>query len=130
MDVTFAESAVEVARRKTHVLGVLMLLHGVAEALFLAAVFVLVWGVQPPDLWAASLVIGLGIGLGGALAFAGLRVLECRNRMLAFNLLALNVFMVFTAWCAPSAVALTLYGVFVLTRDEVVAGFATGPRFE
>lgn len=115
---------------KLDTLGFLMVLQGTGEALFLACVLYLVRGIQPPDMVAVSVLIVLGIGLAALLVFAGFMVLERRRRRLALIILGLNISMILTAWCAPSAAALALYGLLVLTRDEVLAAFSASAAVE
>jgi hypothetical protein len=100
-----------------------MIAQGVAEAVFLAGALYLVVSIRPPDVVFASVLVVLGAGLGVLMIFAGLNTLAYQKRSRSLLLLLLNVSMLFTVWCAPTALLLSLFGLFVLTRNDVVDAF-------
>ena len=93
-------------------------------------------GAGPPDMppealgWMMLAVYG-GMGLvalvaGGLHLFAGLRNYRFRSRTLGFVALAGGLVTMFTCYCAPSAIALGVYGLITYMNPEVAQAFAMG----
>lgn len=93
-------------------------------------------GAGPPDMppealgWLMLAMYG-GMGLvalvaGGLHLFAGLRNYRFRSRTLGFVALAGGLVTMFTCYCAPSAIALGVYGLITYVNPEVAQAFAMG----
>jgi len=93
-------------------------------------------GAGPPDMppealgWLMLAMYG-GMGLiallaGGLHLFAGLRNYRFRSRTLGFVALAGGLVTMFTCYCAPSAIALGVYGLITYMSAEVAQAFAMG----
>jgi hypothetical protein len=119
--------------------AVFMIVQGVCESLsggvltaFAVAVsFGIARGIQPrtgilaPEL--TFVVFFLGPALFGAGVFkvlAGIRNLRLRDRTMGLIALASCVFALPSCYCAPTALALAVYGLVVYLNDDVQAEFA------
>lgn len=93
-------------------------------------------GAGPPDMPPEAfgwIMLGMygGMGLialaaGGLHLWAGLRNYRFRSRTLGFVALAGGLATVFTCYCAPTAIALGVYGLITYLNYEVAQAFAMG----
>lgn len=93
-------------------------------------------GVGPPDMPPEALgwiMLGTygGMGLvallaGGLHLLAGLRNYRFRSRTLGLVALAGGLATIFTCYCAPSAIALAVYGLITYLNGDVTQAFAMG----
>lgn len=135
------------------VLGILMMIQGVlgllmGVALIGLGVFVGVMFVNegggpgfprnqnqpPPEVfgWILGVVYG-GMGLlmmivGGVTGYSGWRTFQFRSRTLAIVSLCTGLLSVFTCYCAPTGIALMIYGLIVMLNPSVRDGFALGEQ--
>jgi hypothetical protein len=73
------------------------------------------------------LIIGSVCGAAGALRIvAGLMNLRYRRRVLGIVALAGGLVTMMSGYCAPSGIALAIYGLIVYINEPVVAAFALG----
>jgi hypothetical protein len=86
----------------------------------------------PPEAmtWILLVVYG-GLGLltlvaAGLHIFAGIRNLKYRSRTLGLIALAGGMVTVFTCYCAPTSIALGVYGLVTYLNAEVTQAFALG----
>jgi len=90
----------------------------------------------PPDVPPEAMgwiMLGMygGMGLialiaGGLHLFAGMRNYRFRSRTLGFVALAGGLAAMFTCYCAPTAIALGVYGLITYMNPEVAQAFAMG----
>ena len=90
----------------------------------------------PPDVPPEAMgwiMLGMygGMGLialiaGGLHLFAGMRNYRFRSRTLGFVALAGGLAAMFTCYCAPTAIALGVYGLITYVNPEVAQAFAMG----
>jgi hypothetical protein len=120
------------------IIATLMLVLGFCELLMalFCAFFAMVMLALPPeanvgtDLRFASAfygVISLVLGVVGLLRLlAGYFNLTYRKRGLGIASLGVGLITVFTGFCAPTAIALAIYGLVVYFNDSVIGAFALG----
>src|SRR5262249_42454511 len=115
------------------VVGILMIVHGVTVIIMgglltFAGAWIL--GVGPgrgggggPDPMIFSVIYivwgSLVLACGALGAFAGIRLIMYRNRVLGLVALFTNVFVLLTCYCAPTAIAMMVYGLIVLFHYDV-----------
>jgi hypothetical protein len=117
------------------IVGILMIVHGVIIFLVgggLVAVAVAIMampargggGAEP---WIVGGIYGGGrslVALIGALhAIAGFRVMAFKNRVLGLVALFSNTLLLFTCYCAVTAIPMMIYGLIVLFQSEVGRAF-------
>ncbi|MGE0787422.1 MAG: hypothetical protein AB7S26_17245 [Sandaracinaceae bacterium] len=132
----------DAAPHLTHarVLGLVMMAHGALLAAMSA--YYLIFGVvfasdslpqsgeQPIPYFAQWLGAGMvfeavvHVAPGVMNIIAGWQVFRFRGRTLALVAIALSALTVCGIYCAPTALFLAIYAIWVLTRDDVVARFA------
>jgi hypothetical protein len=87
-------------------------------------------GVPPATLWMGAgfyLAIGLaGLATGGLRIFAGIRNLKYRGRVLGIVALSLGLLTAVTVFCAPTSIALLIYGLIVYLDSDVAKAFDMG----
>jgi MFS family permease len=127
------------------VIAILMIVQGALEAamglLYLALGPAMIWfGMQPgggppgPQEQTMAMVVsvvyvclGLVTLVAGVLnVWAGIRNLNYRGRTLGMVALISGTVSVFTCYCAPTAIALLVYGLIVYLSDDVKHAFALG----
>jgi hypothetical protein len=69
-----------------------------------------------------------GLVVGALRIVAGLFNLRYRRRLLGMTALGLGLMLIFTAYCAPTAIALAVYGLIVYLNEAVIAAFNMGDR--
>lgn len=83
----------------------------------------------PAEAAAAAVFFGPALLLAGALKVAaGARNLRYRSRRLGILALASGALSMFTCWCAPSALALLIAGLFAYTRPAAARAFQMGEQ--
>ena len=144
----FSDASAHVANRgligHVPIIAILLIAQGVSEILFGLICFgftaLVYWG---PEKELAGMR-GLGLLLAGisvpCLIIGVLRIVagiynyHYRRRRLGITALACGLFMVITAYCAPTAIALGIYGLIVYLDEAVILGFRMGdsgrPRSE
>jgi hypothetical protein len=118
------------------VVGILMIVHGVIVALVgvlyavASSMFMFITppaggGGPPPELFLAIYIaLGTVIFSCGVLnAVAGYRVMTLRNRVLGLIALFTNVVPLITCYCAPTSIAMMVYGLIVLFQPDVGRAF-------
>jgi hypothetical protein len=122
------------------VVGILMLVHGITVMVmggFLAAIGPVMMfmvpppppggagGAPPPMLFAVIYIVWDGVILicGLLNAIAGFRVMKFRGRILAIVALFTNVVVLFSCYCAMTAIAMMVYGLIVLFHADVARAF-------
>jgi hypothetical protein len=74
-------------------------------------------------------VLGVtGVACGGLRIAAGLANWSYRRRMLGITALGIGLISMFTGYCAPTAIALAIYGLIVYVNESVVAAFELGSQ--
>ncbi len=136
--------------RQVPVVAILMMVQGGLEVLMGLGlvgmgIFLLVMmrnelqgarGAAPPDMppeamgWIMLAMYG-GLGVvtlvaAGLHIYAGMRNYRFRSRTLGFVALAGGMVTMFTCYCAPSAIALGVYGLITYMNNEVAQAFAMG----
>jgi len=75
------------------------------------------------------IVLGVVVLLVGLLHIVGgIRCLRFRGRVLALLALFANILPLFTCYCAPTSIAMTVYGLIVLFNGDVAKAFAMGAQ--
>ncbi len=75
------------------------------------------------------LVIGLGVaGVGVGSIYAGYCNFSFRGRILGIVMLSLGMVSVMTCYCAPTSIALAIYGLIVYLNQNVSKAFALGEQ--
>ena len=111
--------------------GVLELLFAVFCIGFTAAVF---FNADGPLAGMRGLMVLIGIAGGLSLLIgllrtvAGLFNLRYRRRGLGMIALVAGLLTMLTAYCAPTGIALAVYGLIVYLNEPVIAAFALGDR--
>jgi hypothetical protein len=122
------------------VVGILMIVHGITvaimgvlyAALFSASMFGVLprgggvprGGGGPPVMEAIIIAVGTIIFTCGILnAVAGYRVMTFRNRVLGLIALFTNLVPLITCYCAPTSIAMMVYGLIVLFQPDVARAF-------
>ncbi len=70
----------------------------------------------------------IGLVIGGTRVYAGVRNLYFRSHTFGIVSLALGLATVVTCWCAPTSIALTIYGLIIYLNPFVAEAFAMGER--
>jgi hypothetical protein len=135
--------------KQVTIVAILMMIQGVLESLM--GVFLCVMGpfiftimqqmpqnqpgAQPPPEELAGILSGVYVLLGvvaliaGVLKIvAGVRNLKYRGKVLGIVALASGVATIFTCYCAPTAIALLVYGLIVYLNADVGRAFAMGEQ--
>jgi hypothetical protein len=120
------------------VIAILLIVQGVLELLFSFACisfFLLVTFVPHEELQnmrrlgLVALVVCIpAIVIGLLRIVAGIFNLRYRRRVLGIMALGLGLSLIFTAYCAPTAIAVAIYGLIVYLDEPVIAAFAMGDR--
>jgi hypothetical protein len=116
--------------------GILMIVHGITVAIMgglyaaLGSMFMFFTppaggGGPPPELFLVVYgVIGGAILICGILtSIAGYRVMTLRNRVFGLVALFLNVVPLISCYCAPTSIAMMVYGLIVLFQPDVSRAF-------
>jgi hypothetical protein len=69
-----------------------------------------------------------GVGCGGLRIVAGLSNWSYRRRMLGITALGVGLVAMFTGYCAPTAIALAIYGLIVYVNESVALAFELGSQ--
>lgn len=113
-------------------LAILMgLLQVVGSAANLAGV-----GSRPPGnetlfniLFGLQLLLGLAVLVVGPLTiFAGIKASKFQSRKLALVALFANILPIFTCYCAPTSLAVMIYGLIVMFNAQVAEAFQLGEQ--
>lgn len=120
------------------IVGILMMVNGLTVAL-MGAIYAVMGSVMmgiappppaggggpPPELFLIIYgTIGAAVLLVGVLnIIAGYRVMTMRNRVLGLVALFTNVVTLMTCYCAPTAIAMMVYGLIVLFQSDVGLAF-------
>jgi hypothetical protein len=117
------------------VVGILMLIHGIFVCLMggiLAAMGPVMLmapggpgGGGPPTILAV-IYIAIGavvLACGAVQSIAGYRVMYFRNRAFGLVALFLNILPMLTCYCAPTGIAMMVYGLIILFNSDVARGF-------
>ena len=127
-------------------IGILLIVQGVLEGLlglFVAAMGPVMFAIigatppstasPPPDPAALGIVGGLYLvvgvvvlALGVLKVFAGIRNLSFRSRVLGIVALASGALSFITCYCAPTALALAVFGLIVYLNEASIAAFRMG----
>jgi hypothetical protein len=75
-----------------------------------------------------GIVGGTGAACGALRILAGLSNWNYRRRMLGITALGVGLASMFTGYCAPTAIALAIYGLIVYVNESVVAAFELGSQ--
>jgi hypothetical protein len=118
------------------VVGILMLVHGITVIIMggiLAALGIMMLGVGPagggagPEPWIFAIIyIAWGflvLACGVLNAVGGVRVMTFRNRVLGLVALFSNILVLFSCYCALTAIGMMVYGLIVLFQPDVVHAF-------
>jgi hypothetical protein len=115
------------------IVGILMLIHGIFVCLMgglVAAMGPIILlapgGPGGPPPFVAVIYIAIGtvvLACGVIQAIAGYRVMYFRNRMFALVALFSNLLPMLTCYCAPTGIAMMIYGLIVLFNSDVARGF-------
>jgi hypothetical protein len=113
--------------------GLLELVFGVFCALFIGLSFVLpteALGGMEPGVMAVlmGIIAAPGIICGGLHVAAGALNWSYRRRTLGMAALGVGLAAIFTGYCAPTAIALAIYGLIVYVNESVVAAFQLGDQ--
>lgn len=91
-------------------------------------------GGVPPEEVLQWMTLGMGIG-GGVLIFisileifAGIRAYQFRSRGLVVGALIAGLLPVLSCYCAPTAIAMAVYGLIVMFNAQVIGAFEMGQR--
>lgn len=75
------------------------------------------------------LIFGLGAAItGGVRIYAGIRNLSFHSHTLGIVGLALGLVTLMTCYCAPTSIALAIYGLIIYLNQDVAQAFAMGER--
>ena len=117
------------------IVGILMLIHGITVILMgggLIAGGIAVMAVPPPpgggpEPWIMGgfyAAWGLMIVACGALnSVAGVRVMSFKNRVLGLVAMFSNILVLFSCYCAITAIGMMVYGLIVLFQPDVTRAF-------
>jgi hypothetical protein len=120
------------------IVGILMMVHGITVILMgglLAALgsWMMVampaggggGGGPPPEMFAIIYGVwgGVIILCGLVTCVAGFRVMSFRNRVFGIVALFMNAIVLLTCYCAPTAIAMMVYGLIVLFNADVARAF-------
>lgn len=118
------------------IVAALMIVQGALEILFSLSSFgftaMVVFGKQPemaglrPIAVALAIIGGLSFFVGLLRLVAGLFNLRYRRRGLGIIALAAGLVTLVTGYCAPSGIALAIYGLIVYLNEPVIAAFSLG----
>jgi len=114
---------------------ILMLIHGITVVLMgggLIAAGIFMMTIPPPpgggpEPWImGGVYAGWGVlvlACGALNGVAGVRVMLFRNRVLGLVALFTNIFVLFTCYCAITAIGMMVYGLIVLFQPDVARAF-------
>jgi hypothetical protein len=113
--------------------GILEFCLGAFFSAFAALTFVLpaeaLAGISSSGLIILMAVIGvLGIVCGALRVAAGLYNWSYRRRTLGITALGVGLATILTGYCAPTAIALAIYGLIVYVNESVVSAFELGTQ--
>jgi hypothetical protein len=113
--------------------GILEVALGVFYLGFAALTFVLppeaLAGMQPGVLAVLLVVVGVpGIACGALRIAAGTLNWSYRQRTLGMTALGVGLATILTGYCAPTAIALAIYGLIVYVNESVVSAFELGTQ--
>ena len=134
--------------RQVGVVAILMFVQAgfeIVMGLFLCAMGPIMWstmssmpagprqpgGAGPEEMaWILTAVYG-GLGLlllfaGGLKIVAGVKNLKYRSRGLGITALAFGMVTVFSCYCAPTGIALAIYGLIIYLNGDVATAFRLG----
>jgi hypothetical protein len=84
-------------------------------------------GANPRMIFTIYVAMAVVVGSCGVIRVAaGLTNLRFRNRRLGIAALGIGLIAVFTAFCAPTSIAMAVYGLIVYLNDSVIAAFEMG----
>jgi len=124
--------------RQVKVVGILMIVHGITVVIMggiLAAIGIMMAAAPPgrgrpggpPDPW---IFVVIYIAWGGMVAacgllnsIAGFRVMTFHNRVLGLVALFSNILVLFSCYCALTAIGMMVYGLIVLFQQDVARAF-------
>jgi hypothetical protein len=120
------------------IVAVLLMIQGGLEILlaFCGGAFILLTFFGPEKEFAAMRGLGIVFAVIGATSLvagvlrlvAGLLNLKFRGRRLGMVALAAGLLTLVTGYCAPSSIALAIYGLIVYFNEPVVLAFRMGDR--
>jgi hypothetical protein len=117
------------------IVGILMLIHGITVVLMgggLIAAGIFMMTIPPPpgggpEPWImGGVYAGWGVlvlACGALNAVAGVRVMSFKNRVLGLVALFGNILVLFTCYCAITAIGMMVYGLIVLFQPDVARAF-------
>ena len=118
--------------------AMLLIVQGVLEILFglmcLAFIALIVWAPDPELAQMRPLATLVGVlcvpafGCGLLRIVAGCFNLAFRRRVLGMVALGVGLLTLMTAYCAPTAIALAIYGLIVYVNEPVIAAFEMARR--
>ena len=86
-------------------------------------------GMDPRGMAILMLIVGVpGVVCGPLRIAAGLCNWSYRRRKLGITALGVGLAAIVTGYCAPTAIALAIYGLIVYVNESVVAAFELGTR--
>ncbi len=123
--------------RHISIVATLMIIHGVLLLLCACGAFAIIGAflidpsiAEQSDPLSMSIIkiiyglVGSLLSLVGLLQLAaGIRNLDFKNRMLGFVALCFGLLPIFTFWCGPTSIALTVYGLVVYLQPECRQAF-------
>jgi hypothetical protein len=117
------------------IVGILMLIHGITvvlmgAGLIAAGIFMMTIPPPPgggPEPWImGGFYTGWGVlvlACGGLNAVAGVRIMSFKNRVLGLVALFSNILVLFTCYCAITAIGMMVYGLIVLFQPDAARAF-------
>jgi hypothetical protein len=118
------------------IVAILLIVQGVFEMLFalFGICFALLTLFVPQEDFVNMRPLGIALGVisvaalvcGGLRLAAGIANLRFRRRLLGITALGAGMLTMLTGYCAPTAIALAVYGLIVYLNDSVVAAFEMG----
>lgn len=122
------------------IVAILLILQGLLELMFgmLGLAFLLLVKLGPQKEFAALHGVGYMMAGAGAVALiagllrlvAGYFNLNFRCRGLGLAAMGVGLLTLLTGYCAPTAIAIAIYGLIVYVDESVVAAFQRGARGE
>jgi hypothetical protein len=116
------------------IVAVCLIVQGVLEVLF--GGFMVLFGclfLNNPQLqgmqtfaWFMIVIALPGFACGGLRIAAGVFNLRFRRRVLGMTALGAGLLTMITGYCAPTSIALAIYGLIVYLNDSTIAAFAMG----
>ena len=120
------------------IVALLLVVQGLLEILFalmcLAFIALVLWAPDPELAQMRPLAVIAGIISIPAFGFGALRLVagycnyRFRRRTLGMVALSVGLLAMMTAYCAPTAIALAIYGLIVYVNEPVIAAFQMGSR--